>query len=528
MKSCLKWDRRQACCRIIMHPRRFVRAVLLIVSLPLVLGAQTLQEKVRAHRVAHEKELMGEYREFVAIPNVSADHENVRRNAEFIVGMLRKRGVAAELLTIAKPGANPVVFGEVRVPGATRTVVFYAHYDGQPVNPKQWAEGLEPFTPVFLTDTVEHGGKIVADWRLGQPVNPQWRLSGRGAADDKAGVMMIINAYDALVKTGGVPTVNVKFFFEGEEEIGSTNLGAILAVHKAKAAGDLWIICDGPRHVSGRKVVAFGVRGDVNMDLTVYAAKRPLHSGNYGNFAPNPALHLVSLLASMKDDNGNVLVKNFYDDYVLFSETEKLAIKEASFTDAQLLKELGLKQPEVPGRSLLEGFELPTLNINGLGSANTGKLAANIIPTTAKATLDLRMVLGNDWQRQAGRVVAHMQEQGWHVMDHEPTDEERAQFAKLIKVEVGEGYNAQRTSMNLPLAQAVVDAVQSTSAEPVIKLPTVGGSLPLIIIEQVLGTRVITVPSVNYDNNQHAENENVKVQFLWEGIETFAALMTMK
>lgn len=511
-----------------MHPRRFVRAALLLVSLPLALSAQTQQEKIRAHRVAHENELIGEFHDFVAIPNVSSDHENVRRNADYIVGMLKQRGVAAELLTIDKPGANPVVFGEVRVPGATRTVVFYAHYDGQPVNPKQWAAGLEPFTPVFLTDTVEHGGKIVADWKLGQPVNPQWRLSGRGAADDKAGVMMIINAYDALVKTGGVPTVNVKFFFEGEEEIGSTNLGDILAAHKAKASADLWIICDGPRHVSGRKVVSFGVRGDVNMDLTVYAAKRPLHSGNYGNFAPNPALRLVTLLASMKDDNGKVLVKNFYDDYVQFSETEKLAIKEASFTDAQLLAELGLKEPEVPGRSLLDGFELPTLNINGLGSANTGKLAANIIPTTAKATLDLRMVLGNDWQRQTGRVIEHMQAQGWHVIDHEPSDEERAQFAKLIKVEVGQGYNAQRTPMKLPLAQAVVVAVQSTTMEPVIKQPTSGGSLPLIIIEQVLDTRVITVPSVNYDNNQHAENENVKVQFLWDGIETFAALMTLK
>lgn len=511
-----------------MQPRRLGPVVLLILSLPFALGAQTLHEKVRAHRVANEPALIEEYRTFVAIPNVSSDHANIRRNADFIVGMLQRRGVAAELLTIDKPGANPVVFGEVRVPGATRTVVFYAHYDGQPVNPKQWAAGLEPFTPVFLTDPIERGGKILSDWRPGQPVDPQWRISGRGAADDKAGVMMIINAYDALVQTGGTPTVNVKFFFEGEEEVGSTNLGAILAAHKAKAAGDLWIICDGSRHVSGRKVVSFGVRGDVNMDLTVYGAKRPLHSGNFGNFAPNPALRLVALLASMKDEHGKVLVKNFYDDYVQFSETERLAVQEASFADHGLLKELGLKEPEVPGRSLLEGFELPTLNINGIGAANTGALAANIIPSTAKATLDLRLVLGNDWQRQTDRVRAHITAQGWHVIDHEPTDAERAQHAKLIRVEMGQGYNAQRTPMNLPIAQAVVDAVQTTTSEPVIRLPTVGGSLPLIIIEHVLGTRVLTVPSVNYDNNQHAENENVKVQFLWDGIETFAALMTMK
>ena len=301
----------------------------------------------------------------------------------------------------------------------------------------------------------------------------------------------------------------------------------LLRKHRAKLGSDLWIICDGPRHASGRKVVQFGVRGDVNMDLTVYAAKRPLHSGNYGNWAPNPAMRLVSLLASMKDDNGRVLVKGFYDDYVQFSETEQIAVREASFADAELMKELGLAQTEVPGRSLLAGFELPTLNINGIQSANVGRLAANIIPTSARVTLDLRMVLGNDWQRQVGRVVDHIKAQGWHVLDREPTDEERLTHAKLIKVEFGKGYNAQRTLMNLPIAQKVIAAVQSTSAEPIVKLPTGGGSLPLIVIEEELGAKIITVPAVNYDNNQHAENENVRLDYLWEGFETFAALMRL-
>lgn len=489
--------------------------------------AEGLPEKVRAQRVAHEQELIAEYQQFLRLPNVGSDREATRRNAEFIVAMMKKRGIAGELLEGKTPATNPAVFGEIKTPGATRTVVFYAHYDGQPVNPRQWAAGLDPWQPVFLTAPAERGGKIIDTWKPGDAINPDWRISGRSAADDKAGVFCILNAYDALVKSGARPTVNVKFFFEGEEEMGSTHLGELLELHRAKVQSDLWIICDGPRHVSGRKLVDFGVRGDVNMDLTVYAAKRPLHSGNYGNWAPNPALRLVTLLASMKDDHGRVLIQGFYDDYVQFSETEKLAIKEASFTDAQLMEELGLKEPEVPGRSLLEGFELPTLNINGIASANVGRVAANVIPTSARATLDLRLVLGTDWRRQVGRVTAHIQAQGWHVIDHEPTDAERAQFAKLIKIETGAGYNAQRTPMNLPIAQAVVAAVQSTSAEPVIKLPTAGGSLPLIVIEETLGAKVVTVPAVNYDNNQHAENENVQVRFLWEGIETFAALMTM-
>jgi acetylornithine deacetylase/succinyl-diaminopimelate desuccinylase-like protein len=506
-----------------------MRISALILALALAPGglAQSLVQEVRAVRTAQEQALVQEYLEFVAIPNVSGDQPNVRRNAEFIVAMMKRRGIAAELLEGETSATNPVVFGEIKVPGATTTVVYYAHYDGQPVNPAQWAPGLHPFQPVFLTAPVERGGRIV-EWKPGQPIDPTWRISGRGAADDKAGVYAIINAYAMLLESGHQPTVNVKFFFEGEEEIGSTHLRELLRKHRAKLQSDLWIICDGPRHASGRKVVSFGVRGDVNMDLTVYAAKRPLHSGNYGNWAPNPAMRLVSLLASMKDDNGRVLVQGFYDDYVKFSETEELAVREASSADADLMKELGLAQTEVPGRSLFAGFELPTLNINGIQSANVGRLAANIIPTSARVTLDLRLVLGNDWRRQVGRVVDHIKAQGWHVLDREPTDEERLAHPKLIKVEVGKGYNAQRTLMNLPLAQKVVAAVQSTSAEPIVRLPTGGGSLPLIIIEEELGAKIITVPAVNYDNNQHAENENVRLDYLWEGFETFAALMRLE
>jgi acetylornithine deacetylase/succinyl-diaminopimelate desuccinylase-like protein len=489
--------------------------------------AQPLIDDVRAWRTAQEQALVQEYLEFVALPNVSRDQADVRRNAEHLAAMMRRRGIAAELLEGETPATNPVVFGEVKVPGATTTVIYYAHYDGQPVNPAQWAAGLHPFKPVFLTAPVERGGQIVP-WKPGQPIDPTWRLSGRGAADDKAGVFAILNAYSALVASGRAPTVNVKFFFEGEEEIGSVHLAELLRKHRAKLASDLWIICDGPRHASGRKVVQFGVRGDTNMDLLVYGPKRPLHSGNYGNWAPNPAQRLVTLLASMKDDSGRVLIPGFYDDVVPFTDLERRAVREASMLDAEMLREVGLKQPEVPGRTLFEGFEFPTLNINGIQSANVGRLAANIIPSTARVTLDLRLVLGNDWRRQTQRVIDHIKAQGWLVLDREPTDEERLAHAKLIRVEVLKGSNAQRTVMDLPLAQKVVAAVESTTDEPIVKLPTGGGTLPLDVIVNELDAKVITVPVANYDNNQHAENENLRLDYLWSGIETFAALMRLE
>ena len=471
---------------------------------------------------------MDEYQRFVSIPNVSADSANIRKNAAFILQMMQERGITGTLLEGPIAGKNPVVFGEVKVPGAKKTLVFYAHYDGQPVNPKQWAEGLQPFVPVFITAPIEQGGKIVTTYKSGDPIDPNWRLTGRGSADDKAGVMTILNAYDALVKTKNAPTVNVKFFFESEEEIGSAHLGEIFSKYRDKLASDLWIIADGPRHVSGKPVVQFGVRGDANMYLTVYGAKRPLHSGNYGNWAPNPALRLAKLLASMKDDNDQVLVKGFYDDVVPLTASEKQALTKIPNMEAALKQELGITQPDGNGTPFVELLMRPTLNINGMQSANVGAMAGNIIPTKAEAVLDLRLVRGNDAHRQVERVKDHIRAQGYHVLDHEPTDAERMQYPKLIKITAGHGYNAQRTPMDLPIAQEVIAAVQSTTPDPIVLSPSSGGSLPLYVFEQVLKANVVSVPVVNYDNNQHAENENMKVQYLWEGIEIMAAIMRLK
>jgi len=490
-------------------------------------NAQTTLQKVKQFCKANEHVMIREYIQFVSIPNVAADSANIPLNAAFIVQMMKQRGIEAGLLDGTTTGVNPAVYGEIKVPGATKTIAYYAHYDGQPVNPKQWAAGLEPFKPVFITAPLEQGGSIVS-YKDGDSINAGWRLSGRGSADDKAGVMVILNAYDALVKSNIKLTQNIKFFFEGEEEVGSLHLNEIFAQNKDRLAADLWVIADGPRHVSGKKLVVFGVRGDTHMDLTVYGPKRPLHSGNYGNWAPNPAMMLVQLLAGMKDEKGNVLIKGFYDDVVPLTAEEKQAIAKVPNIEETLKKELGIAQPDGDGKPFLELLLQPTLNINGIQSANTGKLAANIIPVIATATLDLRLVPGNVAERQAQKVKDYITSKGYHIIDQEPTDAERAQFSKLIKItNGGDGYNAQRTPMNLPAAQGVIKAVQSTVDYPVVLLPSSGGSLPLYLFEKKLGAKVISIPVVNYDNNQHAENENVKISFLYEGIETLAAVMSM-
>ena len=491
----------------------------------LISHSQTVQQKVNQYRKENESKIIDEYVKFVAIPNVTRDTVNILRNVAFIKAMMEQRGIKAEFLNGITPNVNPVVFGEVKVPGAKYTLSFYAHYDGQPVNPAKWTGGLQPFEPVFIDKPVEQGGKIIS---VSGNISPEYRLAARGSADDKAGVMTILNAYDALVKTGVMLTHNIKFFFEGEEELGSTHLDEIFKKNKEKLQTDLWVIIDGPRHVSGKKMISFGVRGDVNMNLTVYGPKRPLHSGNYGNWAPNPALSLVQLLASMKDDKGHILVEGYYEDVIPLSAKEKDALLKVPNIEETLKKELGIAKPEGDGRSFLELLHLPTLNINGIKSADVGELGANIIPTKAEAMLDLRLVLGNEVDKQINKVTRHIEKNGFHVIDHEPTDEERLKYNKLIKITRGVGYPAQRTSFDLPIAQSLVKAVQATVDYPVILIPSMGGSLPLFLFEKTLNAKLITVPVVNYDNNQHAENENVQLKFLWEGIETIAAIMVMQ
>jgi acetylornithine deacetylase/succinyl-diaminopimelate desuccinylase-like protein len=506
---------------------------LILVGLGLIIAQGALGQFQRIHnyvsRPDQQYRWLMEYTELLSIPNVLGDSLNMQRNARYLLEMLRQRGVDAKLLEPGTPRSAPAVYGEVRVPGATKTLALYAHYDGQPVNPRQWAEGLSPFEPVLYSDRLDHGGKPLPFPAKDEPIDPRWRLYARSASDDKAGVFAIIAGYSAMLAAEQKPHVNLKFFFEGEEEAGSVHLNDIFLQHKDLLQADLWVICDGPRHVSGRKQILFGVRGDVNIDLTVYGAKRPLHSGNYGNWAPNPAMRLVQLLATMKDADGTVTISGFYDDVTPLTEEEIQAIARIPAVEAALQKDLALSKPDGAGKSLMELMTLPTLNINGIQAANIGPMAANIIPTEATAVLDLRLVLGNDVDRQIGKVVDHIRKQGYHVIDHAPSDEERMTYPLLATVaKRGAGYNAQRTPMSLPLAQEVVKAVQTTVPDPVIIVPSLGGSLPLYLFEKTLGTKPITVPVVNYDNNQHGENENVMLRYLWEGIETMAAIMSMK
>jgi acetylornithine deacetylase/succinyl-diaminopimelate desuccinylase-like protein len=476
----------------------------------------------RKWRQAHERAIVGEFIELLAMPNVARDESNIRKNAAAVAALMEKRGVKTRLLEVA--GVPPVVFGEIRVPGASRTVVFYAHYDGQPVDPKEWA--TPPWQPVVRNRPLEQGGDVVVLPASG-PINPEWRVYGRSASDDKTPIIAIAAALDGLKAAGIAPKSNLKFVFEGEEEAGSPHLGDVIARNKDLLGGDVWLICDGPVHQSRRQQIVFGARGIVEMAITLYGPSHELHSGHYGNWAPNPAMMLAHLLGSMKDETGRVLIPHFYDGIEPLSEIEKRAIADSPDVDRDLMKEFALGSTEGGGKKLVESINLPSLNVRGMASARVGAQASNVVPATATATIDIRLVKGLHSATQAQRVIDFIRGQGYYVVESEPDAATRMAHPKVARVTIDPGaYDAMRTSMDLPISQLVLKTADSARG-PVVKLPTMGGSVPLFMIDQHLHVPTISTPIANHDNNQHSHDENLRIQNLWDGIELMGALLAM-
>jgi acetylornithine deacetylase/succinyl-diaminopimelate desuccinylase-like protein len=487
--------------------------------------ADGLHGQVRAWRETHEVEIVREFTSLLAIPNLATDSVNIRRNAAALTEMLGRRGFATRLLEVA--GSPPAVFGELRVPGATRTVVLYAHYDGQPVNPKRW--NSPPWQPVLrsraLTEGGAEGGADIAFPEPGSRFDPESRIYARSASDDKAPVIAVLAALDALRAAGAAPSVSIKIFLEGEEEAGSPHLGDMLAAHRDALRADAWLFFDGPVHQTRRLVATFGVRGVTAVNFTVYGPSRPLHSGHYGNWAPNPAARLVDLLASLRGPDGRIAIDEFYADVRPLALAERKAFAAAPAAEAGLKRDLGIASSEVEPATVGERIALPALNIDGIQVGSVGDSASNTIWPEARAYVDFRLVPDQTPERIQRLLERHLARRGWHVLRDTPDSAARARWPKLVRLEWQPGYPAARTPLADPFARAVVRSVEGGLGQPLIIQPTGGGSLPLFYIRQVLGVPFVILPIANHDNNQHAENENLRLQNLWDGIELYAAAL---
>ena len=490
--------------------------VLLITALA---GAQD-RTAIQQYVATHQRQIVAEFTELLSIPNVGTDRAGIRRNTDFLLAMLQRHGLHAELLETA---GNPLVYAEKNVPGATRTLLFYIHYDGQPVDIPKWKQEGGPFHPIMRDGRMEDGAKTVASFTALDRYPDGWRLYARSASDDKAPIVALCAALDAL---SGHLRSNIHIVLDGEEEMGSPSLTAAIARYRDKLRASMLLILDGPVHASGRPTLSFGARGIVTVDLTVFGPKMALHSGHYGNWIPNPAIRLAQLLASMKDEQGRTTIQGFYTDVPPLTAEQRKVLKSVPDDEPALLKLFGVAKPDAVGESLQEAIQYPSLNVRGIRSGYVDE-PRTIIPPEATAAIDIRLVKETPSERMLERLKAHIEAQGYHVIQDEPTDADRQRYPKLARLKASEAQEAFRTEPEAPESVEVTRALlRMWGAEPV-RIRTMGGTVPIAPFIRELGLPAVGVPIVNFDNNQHGDNENLRLGNLWSGIVTLASVAGM-
>jgi acetylornithine deacetylase/succinyl-diaminopimelate desuccinylase-like protein len=452
---------------------------------------------------------------------VASDLASIRRNAEALTAMMEARGISTRIL---ETGGPPIVYGEIG-DSDRPTILFYCHYDGQPANPANWSQS-SPWTPVLRTASLAEGGVLI-DWpEPGSQVDAAWRIYARSASDDKAPIVSLMRMLDAW-RESGIPLRNrLKFLFEGDEEAGSTYIPEVMREHRDLFSADLVVMADGPIHPSGRPTADFGLRGMVGVTLIMYGAVVPLHSGHYGNWAPNPAMRLAQLLSTTKAPDGQVLVAGWEDDMVPVGREELEAWHAYPHDDATRRFQLQLGSLDGSGAKRQELIARPSLNVRGLQSMFVGEQARTIIPDVAVAELDLRLVAGNDPQRQVEKLVRHIERQGYTVVREDPDSTTRVNTPRLVKVTARSGYPAGRTPLAHPAARGVITALQTAGLGSPVISPTMGGSGPAYVYTDILQAPFVVVPTVNHDNNQHAANENVRLGNLFRAMQILAAVAT--
>jgi acetylornithine deacetylase/succinyl-diaminopimelate desuccinylase-like protein len=473
-----------------------------------------------------------EFFDLLALPNDAVNAGDVRRNVEFLESAFRRRGFAAQQLA---NNGRPLLFAEFgrKVPGA-KTVLFYMHFDGQPVVPEQWAQ-KSPWTAALKMRNV--GGtweEIDREKLKAGPLDPDLRIFARSASDDKGPIVMFLDAFDVLAAAGLAPAVNVKVLLDSEEEKNSPNMAAVATANRDLLKADALVINDGPLHESGARTIMFGNRGDAKARLTVYGPKSPLHSGHYGNFAPNPAERLAALIASMKDGDGRVRVKGYYDS-VKLTDAERRILAEVPDDEKAILRRIGIAKPEAVGANLQEALQYPSLTVRGMAAASVGDKVANIIPSKAIAEIGIRTTPGADPDYLFAAVEAHIRAQGYYLASGEPTDEERAAHDRIASFTRLDGARAAFTPLDAAVggwAEAALATAFAQEGIPgetvpakVVRIRMMGATVPTAALVEALGIPFVIVPMVHNDNNQHSFDENLRIGHLLSGVRAFTGFL---
>lgn len=439
-------------------------------------------EKVFHYIETHRDRFIAELSTLLAQPSISAQNKGIQECAVLLKGMMESLGIQTQILPTRR---HPVVYGELRHPAATRTLLIYGHYDVQPPEPLALWDS-PPFEP-----TLRNG-----------------RIYARGSGDDKGQFFAHLKAVEAFQRTETPLPLNLKFIFEGEEEIGSPSLRPFVEERKSLLAADAVYYADGPGHESGKQMLFLGLKGLLYLEFHCRAANRDLHSMRAAA-VPSGAWQLLRALNSCKDAQDQILIEGFYENVLEPTAAEREAMHKIPFDEREVLRDLAIKEfAGEKDRSYLEKLMFrPTFNIAGMISGYTGEGSKTVLPATARAKVDIRLVPNQTPDEIYAKVVAHLNKQGFGEVEVHRLEGE------LLP---------SRTPLTHPFAQLVQRSVVKACGEEPVVLPSIGGSGPNYIWTDILGLPLVMAAYSTYDENNHAPNENLEIGAFMRGIKVSA------
>ncbi len=501
----------------------FIALLLLLVTTNSVRAQRSRNSNLDEIAKKHAVNSFNEFFELLSLSNDAHFPSDIEKNIQWCESAFAKRNFSTKRLNTA---TIPLLLADRKVGNAKKTVLIYIQIDGQPVNPSQW-EQESPWKPTLKEKDANGKWRVIANERLYEDLNPDWRIFARSTADAKGPAVAFLASLDALNELKAEPNYNIKVIMDFEEELGSPHLPEAIEQYKSELTADVLIIFDGPRHVSNQPTLSFGARGICEITLITFGPRSPVHSGNYGNYTPNPAMRLARLLASMKDDNGQVIIPGFYDGVTL-TEGEKKILRQVPDNENEIRKFLGIAEPDKIGNSFQESLQYPTLNIRGMNALFVGDEVRTLIPATATAEIDIRLVPSSNAERLIELIKKHIEAQGYYLVNKEPTEEERMKYPKIAAFQSSISYGAFQTPFDSEAGVWLSKAMHRAFGKEPIKIKIGGGSIPISPFITTLNIPAVIVPTVNADNNQHAENENIRVGNYIDAVKTFLAIMLEK
>lgn len=470
---------------------------------------------------------MDEFVEFLSYPNDSSFSEDIYNLIEWTKNKFKSLDF---LMTELETSSIPLLLAEKKIHDDLKTILIYLHLDGQPVDITRWNQE-DAFKPVFKKNEngifIEDDWNKIASYNYSELDDKDIRIFARSSSDAKGPVMMLIQALKFMKLKNIDQEFNIKLIMDFEEEIGSPSLPSAVEVHKEKLESDALLIFDGPQHASGLPTLNFGNRGISSITLKTYGPIVPQHSGHFGNYAPNPVFRMSNILSSMKDENGIVKIKGYYDGINITDEVKEY-LDAVPDNEDEMKDKMEFKTPESVGNSYQEAIQYPSLNVRGIRSGWVGSEVRTIVPSECIAEIDVRLVIETDGYRLHDLIKKHIESLGYIVTDKEPSKEMRLKYDKIVKFNSRVSYPAFRTDINSELGIWLNEIMLKTfNVKPVLKR-TSGGSVPISPFVNVLNIPAVGVPTVNKDNNQHSPNENIRLTNYIRGIETFIGILSSK